>query len=245
MPPGGDDDLREQRTLAGLYRDVPRLTGSRALFGAVLASCVHELPPPVAPSESAPQLALPAKSPEAGYGRTYVDVPEGSANVDLFVGSGRVRGAFPLFVGGLVTTVAYSESVDEFRRLCITPCVLDLPIGAHEVRFTMRGDSARTDRTVVMFDAPAAYLHAVGRDQLNKGPLIGSTLVFSLGAANVLVSPIVFAAGENDAGIVMLVGGGAVAAVGSVLLYLTRRIKQPGAGARFVPTSWQTSGRTP
>ncbi|MEO8704294.1 MAG: hypothetical protein ABI867_29845 [Kofleriaceae bacterium] len=200
---------------------------------ALLTSCIHTLPSPQAPAERVPSLAQPKTAPQEGYGRAYLDVPEGSTNVDLFVGTGRTHGAFPLFVGGMVMTVPYSESVDEFRRLCITPCVLDLPVGAHELKFTMRDDANRTDRTVVTFGAPATYLHAVGRDQPNKGPLIASAFVFSLGFANVLVSPIVFAAGETKVGTVMLLGGGAVTAVGSALLWLSRRIKQPGAGARF------------
>jgi hypothetical protein len=116
--------------------------------------------------------ALPREPPRDGYGRTYLDVPEGAANVDLFVGTGRTYGAVPLFVGGLVTSIRYSERVDEFARLCITPCVLDLPVGAHEVKFTLRDDPARTDRSVVMFGAPATYLHAVGRDQLSTTALV-------------------------------------------------------------------------
>jgi hypothetical protein len=211
----------------------------RALLPLLLASCIHKLPPPRAPAEQAPQLALPTTPPKAGYGRTYLDVPEGVANVDLFVGTGRVAGAFPLFVGGLLMTMTYSESVDEFRRLCITPCVLDLPSGTHEVKFTMRGDPERTDRTTVMFDAPAAYVHSIGRDQRNKGKLIGSAFVFSTGAAFVLTSPIVFAAGESKIGTTFLVGGGVVTAIGATLLYLSRRIEQPGAGTRFVPATWR------
>jgi hypothetical protein len=205
----------------------------------LLSGCINTLDKPPAPAPETPRLGLPKTPLKPGYGRLYIDAPEGPTNVDLMVGTGTQSGMVPIFVAGMIVMAPYQEEVDRFRRICVTPCIADLPIGGQELKFTLREHTTRFDRSVVTFnDQPAAYLHSVGREDKNLALFLPSTIVFATGLSLALVSPIVFAANKEDAGTKMLIAGGALAVVGGVLMYLTRPVKQPGNGTTWVPPEW-------
>jgi hypothetical protein len=207
------------------------------------SGCINHLDKPAAPPPQPPRLNLPKTPPKEGYGRVYLDVPEAAADVDLYLGTGTQKGVVPIFVAGVIIMTPYEEAVDRFRRICVTPCIVDLPQGGQELKFSLRDESTRTDRSVVAFsDQPAAYLHTVGREDKNLATFLPSSIVFATGTALVLASPIVFAADKDDAGTKMLLAGGVLAAVGGFLMYLTRPVEQKGNGTQWVPQEWTAAG---
>ena len=52
------------------------------------------------------------------------------------------------------------------RKLCVSPCVLDLPVGPHVLSFTTSGSNAKTDQTTLIFsEAPMVYRRALGNKE--------------------------------------------------------------------------------
>ena len=108
----------------------------------------------MAPERILPEVPL-AGSPARGLGRVVLDVQEGPAIVERLDGAG---------ISGIAGVHALSASVEIARRVCVTPCVLDIEPGPHELRFTLVADDERTSTDFVdVDDRVAAYRHAIGR----------------------------------------------------------------------------------
>src|SRR5262245_44812804 len=122
-----------------------RSAGSWAgLLAAALLGCVPARRPPLATTARvAPRPDVPPPPP-AGYGRVIIDVVDGPARVDLpDVGS---------------------DDLAWRRPLCVSPCVLDLPQGRHQLRLTLTDrDDHRTELALVNFRSmPTVYRRAMG-----------------------------------------------------------------------------------
>lgn len=124
------------------------LRSTLAVFAALSSGCVKQLPPAAPPAHVAPALPLPAPPP-SGYGRLVVDVSEGPTTISRM-------------------TVA-AEAVDRpgrppiyrFTELagdgCLTPCLIDVPIGNVLLGFPVLGKSATEVELVHVGPDPSAY----------------------------------------------------------------------------------------
>src|SRR5688572_28703035 len=129
----------------------------------------RQITAPAAPDRTVPAVSMNS-APAPGLGRMVLDVPDGPAVVES------VRGGT---VAGGVGARTMSASLEVSQRLCVTPCVVDLVPGPHELRFTLVDDDDRTSVGFVNVDErPGVYRHAIGtkRNQAWQG-LVGWPLL--------------------------------------------------------------------
>lgn len=162
-------------------------------LGLVLAApaCMPIRYAPVdAPAEAMPDIPTPPEAPDVGKGRLVVDVAGEHAKVAKVV---EVPVTYPL--RGNAQASAHPGFIRNDELLCISPCVLDMPQGAHELAFTSLSDPERTSTAdVVVSSQPAAIRHSLGRDkpvgwQYFTGfmmTLMGGMLVTGGGAVTVI-----------------------------------------------------------
>ncbi|HVK77832.1 MAG TPA: hypothetical protein VM734_31215 [Kofleriaceae bacterium] len=190
---------------------------------AFLPACIRHAAPPPIPPQILPELALPAEPPAPGHRRVIVDADVPST-VHLVEGESY---AFS-------TTRAVAAL--HIRRLCVTPCVVELPAGQHDLRFTVDDDAGLIGRALVnVSDRTTAVRVHLGRNRM-PGFLAytGGTLV--IGGGVTAVSSLWGAFGDDpDAGTwrtASLVGL-AAAVIGTGLWFLDRPILQSSSSTQW------------
>lgn len=156
---------------------------------------VHELPPPAAPPATVPEIAdAPTTPPASGTGRLLLaaDTPAKVSRVteewDGNPWRTDDRGHYYRVQDGRKT-----------QLLCLTPCAVDLPTGAHALVFTSLRDPERTSTTeVAVPQGTTVVRHAIGTDQPNTSAYLGGEAAVT-------------------GGIVLLITGGLLLGVGSSL----------------------------
>ncbi|CAN5378305.1 hypothetical protein BH09MYX1_BH09MYX1_18770 [soil metagenome] len=147
-------------------------TGLALAISVTLFCGVVGVAPPRAPEAIAPAVPDPRATPTPnGVGRVVLDVEGGPAEVARFLSHTEVtwteagyrhRNALPL-------------DRRETQLLCITPCVVDLPIGAHELVFKPQGGirgandtrPSSTATVVVHGGEPMVVRHAIGNETVS------------------------------------------------------------------------------
>jgi len=146
----------------------------RALTFAVvaLAACTPiELPPPPAPRAIAPSVPdLHATAAPAGSGRVVLDAEPGPAEVSRVISESSFGYGSSAGFRSYRTLQPLQQRQTEL--LCITPCVVDLPIGAHELVFRERtgdGGHARSSTAIVAVHGgePIVVRHAIGDESIS------------------------------------------------------------------------------
>jgi hypothetical protein len=198
----------------------------------LLAGCYRtvRLPAPPQPTPVVPAVALDG-SPAGGLARVVLDAADGPALVETISGGAAAARLGTTTLGGSLTVSS---------RLCTTPCVVDLPPGPHELRYTLLDDPDRTSTAFVNVDGrPSVYRHAVGRQENNawKGyvgwPLLSVGVLLSLGGLQVAADPdSELDSGDFAVGMGFAVG---VAVVGGWLVWGATVVEQPGAGVPWHP----------
>jgi hypothetical protein len=201
-----------------------------------------QVPPPKAPDKSIPQLDdMPADAPPGGASRVIIDTPGEKAQVTevLDVSQGIASS------GG---HTAYATVVTS-KRLCVTPCVVDLARGSHSLVFASTTDETRLSADQIeVGGAPKVVKHAIGSQK--EWPVTRSLGVTSvgLGITGLVLGGIFYGIGSSnnsgsgltDVGTYSLIGGGALTALGAVLLFVSRPEVQPGA-----TTEWNLGAPPP
>jgi hypothetical protein len=161
---------------------------------AFALGCNLPRPPPALPDHAPPVASLPP-SELAGHGRVLLDVVGQPALVEVVERRdypwGTPEAIASEFSGGLETTRG-----ERVRPACErTPCVLDMPFGTYELRFTQ---GARQDTAFVSFGSvPSLAVHAVGDRRPDSTPLavcagvLAATAVITLplGSALAVTAP--------------------------------------------------------
>lgn len=195
-----------------------------ALF---VSACVSHLPPPARPAIVPPQLRQPPGPLAAGHGRVVLDVVDGPTEVELVTGYDRERVRVssttsryfssrsaasgqtsegwrgPGLYSVRSTTTETRVSV-RARHVCTSPCVVDLPLGSHELRLTLQSaDSERVEHVTMRFDAqPRLHRRVLELREERVTP-------WALGVASLLLGAIGLLAGAL--GTYSLAGGGDLA----------------------------------
>lgn len=155
-----------------------------AVFGLMALGCRASLPSPALPER--PPEGTPIGAPDgAGIGRVRLDVVGDPAQVEIVE-----RRDYPWGLGTVVADAAgglQSTLGEHVRDACKqTPCVLDMPRGIYELRFTQWGHQ---DTAFVTFGATPSYaVHAVGSRRPERVGL--GTLGGLLAATAIMLVPI-------------------------------------------------------
>jgi hypothetical protein len=211
-------------------------------FGlAFTLACAKQLPPPKTPEQVAPVIKIPGP-PASGMGRVVIDIVDGPAIVEEVISQTVVNKQQGN--GQSFTTMQYNGRPIK-RKLCVSPCVLDLPLGTHNLSFTTSGSNAKTDETTIIFsEAPMVYRRALGNNERKPlwfggiGAIGAGAILLGVGALkgfgdgnssdNVSAGGLT-SARVQGANIGLMVGGGVLMGVGGLLMKQNQPIKQSGA----------------
>lgn len=199
---------------------------SIVVVAVFLGGCVLRLPAPPVPARSRPGVSVPHEPPAAGHGRVIIETADGRPST-VYLIAGAVFVAFSDGVAG--------GGID-IRRLCMTPCVVDLPYGQHELRFTVDGDTQGAGSAYVNVSGRTSVLRVNLGQQKRPGgiALFGGTLEL-LGIVGAPLGGIGWAvSAEDDDGVagamkaVTIMSLGAIA-VGAALWQLDKPVEQPAS----------------
>jgi len=189
-----------------------------------------------------PSVVEPASSPPPGHGRVLVDVTDGPTDVEEVVARGKVAQKRTVLVGGVPHASTTMEDMEMTKRLCQTPCYLDLPYGRHDLKFVLRSDG-KTDSAIVSFEKqPTAYRRSLGFFDRKVGTRWGGFILTITGGAFVASGGLVAGIEAGDLGgknksygvpIGFIVTGAVVAGVGIYLLIRSRPVKQDGVAVQW------------
>jgi hypothetical protein len=201
-----------------------------AAVAALAPACAGTGTPVPMPPRELPPLDLPTSPPPDGHGRVVLDVVDGPTIVHVIEGQ---ASAVSHQTGGTASAV-YE------RRLCQTPCAVDLPFGEHEIRLSLDHDHNRGGHELVDVRGPATALRARLGHRTGGGPIAfaGALLIFG-GAPTSIGSAILWGITSGDgsddaeqARTATLWGLGALA-VGTVLYLLDRPVFHPSSSTQW------------
>ncbi len=166
---------------------------------------------------------MPSTPPASGRGRVVIATEGNVPSVVHFV-----EGAsFAIGPGAVVGALHLS-------RLCVTPCVVDLPYGNHELRFTSEGMRGDAQVYVSVDEGTSALRVALGK-RSNGGARASASRWLIVGGTLAAVTGGILWAGDDDASLsrtTMLGGLGAVA-LGLILWQTDRPILQPASSIQW------------
>jgi hypothetical protein len=202
-----------------------------AVSSAVCLGCAGEprrLAPREPPPRLMPRVVMPSAALQPRHGRVVLDASDGPM---------RVAAKYdPSFVppGGPVEQGRSGE-------LCVTPCVVDLPVGRYRLFFSAAGgtDPAAGDTDDFMVvEGTQVYRRAPGRYN-SPSPMdaVGPAAVVLLACA-ALAAGAALSAQEDSraAGAALMVGGAVGGTFGGIWAYnASRATQQDGASITFIP----------
>ncbi|MBS2014280.1 MAG: hypothetical protein JST00_15445 [Deltaproteobacteria bacterium] len=178
-----------------------------------------QIAPPKAPEPVMPStIDLPAREPSAGKSRVILDAADGQRAAVSEVMPTEVRG------------------VETEKRLCVAPCVAELPQGVHVFRFADERDPSRQGTArVELGEKPKLVRHAMGETKTHVGTAVAGWILFTLGTGTIGAAGVVYKDEDHPtknelttAGILLGVGA-TLALVGLPMIFASRPRLQPGA----------------
>lgn len=166
--------------------------------------------------------------PAPGLTRLVLDSPNGPTTVE------RLRGGT---MQGVAGTLMLGGSLQVATNVCVTPCVVDMPPGNVELRFTAVNDSNRTSTGFVNIDQQTTgYRHALGTQRNRAWRGFAGWPMLVIGALSATTSASDMAQGSDRGGMgSTLVIGGLLAALGGWLVYTSTIEDQAGTGVQWHP----------
>lgn len=182
---------------------------------------------PPMPARLLPAIDL-SGVPAPGLTRLVLDSPDGPATVE------RLRGGT---MQGVAGTLMLGGSLQVATNVCVTPCVVDMPPGNLELRFTAVNDSTRTSTGFVNLDQQTTgYRHAVGTQRNRAWRGFAGWPLLVIGALSATASAQDMAQGSDRSNMgSTLVIGGLLAALGGWLVYTSTIEDQAGTGVQWHP----------
>ena len=185
-----------------------------------------------------PAVTTPVAEPGPGQSQVVIDAVSEPALVEEV--TGRMEGT---------DARGYSVTGLTYRTVCLsTPCAVDLPLGAHQLRLSSLSDSNRWGLgTLVVGPAPGAYRYALGTHNPGKGLLAmisigagvalatGGGALFAIGSQTNLITRQPDSPGLQAPGAGLMIGGGALIILGAVLIALFPAETQDGTGVQWTP----------
>jgi hypothetical protein len=201
----------------------------------LFVGCVQTLPPPAAPEAVLGRMRSDLPSPRSGEGRVAIDVADGPTRVDEITST---SGASVSVTSGWVDALAVAEASTR-HHLCVTPCMVNLSYGAHDLLLT--SEDQRIDTLSVTAGVrPSAYRRVLARRERplqSPGAVAGFILAIAGGALGGIGLPLgALFVDDGGLGVGLLVMGaiGALlAALGVPLMVANPAIQQPGATAEW------------
>ncbi len=193
------------------------------LLVSLCASCITRLPAPPDPPRVDPAVEMPSSQPPPGRGRVVIATERDIPSVVHFVeGASFANGQY-----GVVGAVHLS-------RLCVTPCVVDLPYGNHELRFTTDGAPGDDQVYVSVSDRTSALRVALGKRTNGGTAATAGRWLVGVGGLAALTGGLLWPV-DDDAGVIRTtaLGGVAALALGLVLSQLDRPIVQPASSIQW------------
>lgn len=193
---------------------------------ASTAACIKRLAPPPTPTRRATAAHLPSSPPAAGDGRIVIETEDGPATADLVTG----RAVGVAYGGGGATVASHVAT----RRLCTTPCAVDLPYGEHEVILTIAGTDKYAKVIARVEEQPQQVITAMGAVKRRTGRLAGGVALTLLAGPTALVAGAFVASDEGgDDAKYLLYGSLAATALGVILLASGGPTVQDSSYAQF------------
>jgi hypothetical protein len=197
-----------------------------SLFGCTGAP--KELPPRAPPPRAAPPVTMPPNPPALGIARVVLGTTDGPMKIEA-------RGDLEFVPPG----TNYRPS--HFGELCVTPCVIDLPVGRYKLYLRPEGTSNSGDVDVIdLREGMNYYVRAPGRfdppQWLHVWPsvlAIAGVTAFSVGAGFAFGRD----SGARGAGAALMVGGVVITTTGGILIYDASR----GSTQEGATTLWRES----
>lgn len=190
------------------------------VLGVVLftAGCGMQERPPRTPALITPPVEDPSvTSVPAGRGRVILDAVDDRAQVARVVSTTQIEPATSTWARKSAWPLPVAVQTE---LLCVTPCTVDLPIGAHELVFSSSGEERNQSRALVTVSGgpPMVMRHALGYDRpFSTGYILGAvSLTAGIGftlMGGLLLSIAGFSRAQPGAG----EGRSTVMAVGGVL----------------------------
>ena len=151
--------------------------------GLFVAGCGMQEPPPRTPALLRPAVDDPSATPTpAGRGRIVLDAVDDRAQVARVISTTRIEPSTTTWTRKSAWPLPVAVQTE---LLCVTPCTVDLPLGAHELVFSSSGDDRNASRAVVTVSGgrPIVVRHALGYDHpFSTGYLLGAvSLVAGIG----------------------------------------------------------------
>lgn len=211
------------------------LAGLAALSLCSSGCMTRRLPPPAPPAPVLPELPI-AGPMSAERGRVILDVPGESAiveAVDLHLAAGgHISASGQSATGDQISVSGSSQHAGVlYRRLCRTPCIVDLALGPHELQFVGEVSGGRSSDFINVTEGTTAMRHALGRSearwyrQLYGWPILATAGLTGVQSVALLTS--------NEESNTAAIGLGAVTAglaiLGYWLVETGRPVEQPGS----------------
>lgn len=206
--------------------------------------------PPAAPAQIVPVSPdVPTAPPVDGTGRVTIDVAGEPARVSRVVDT--LEPSDPHLGAQAPTTsnsrrgVAYG-SLRRTELLCLTPCVVDLRLGAHTLSFASTTDNTRASSSdVVVGSRPSIVRHVLGTEKPTSNAYMGGALLTAIGGslslfggiltgASLARSPSQPGSGALPIGLVLAGIGLALGIPGVALMFSERPVHQPGATTQWL-----------
>ncbi len=179
-----------------------------------------------------PAITLPSTPVPSGQARVVLDATDGPMRVSVQ--------SDPTFV-----PPGADRPPSRAGELCVTPCVVDLPVGRYRLFLSSTGPESHGDTDDILLEqGTTVYRRAPGKYETpSLTNAIPPALLVTLGIVLVVCSPLVAAAtddsGTRTAGIALTGLGVASLVGGGIWAYDTRRaVQQDGA-----TTLWQEPAR--
>ena len=173
-------------------------------------------PPPEVPARTPPQVAVTAPPAREGEGQVTLDAPPGRARVEL---------------------LTYREPL----QLCITPCVVNLPLGTRRLMFRdIDNDSGRQSAAFIQVGTrPSIVRHAMGRRTRDVNGLAGGIILGVLGLSSTVAGIEALISGDTIGRGVGVIGTGMGLVLDLVAALLLGSAAdptvQPGATTQWTP----------
>jgi len=185
------------------------LRSTLAIFAVLAAGCVKQLPPAAPPAHAVPALSLPALPPP-GHGRLVVDVVEGPTSI-----SRMTVAAEAVDRPGRPPVYRFTELAEAG---CLTPCLIDLPVGNVLLGFPVLGKPAPEVELVHVGPDPSVYRRTLSvYEDATGGLRVFGFVAVPVGFVAAATGGTILAAGlqrDHDG----LVTGGAITLGASTLL---------------------------
>ena len=216
-----------------------RIAALSALLLVLCAGCARSLPPAATPQRIAPDISVDEPVSE-GRGRLVIDVVDGPAQIY------HVHARAQQLQDETGERWSFSEVPEE---LCVSPCIVELPLGNAMLGFPIAGTDWIQHDLVHISSEPAVYRRALAR---RDGPSAGyelailTTVLSSLAlVTGVALLPIGLAKGEDGvafAGAITLGAGALLLPVGIWGTNEAAPVYQPGSWNHY-PLAGSPSGR--